>query len=76
MPAPSKSFTNFPDSDLDPESPITTAVMIGLRDNDVHNYEWIGYGYMPAQAHSHDGVDSTFLQANVAANLFNYQQFI
>lgn len=75
MAVPSKNYTNFPDGDLDPESPITTTLMTGLRDNDVHHYEWIGYGYIPAQAHDHDGVNSKLLPSVIMGNLFAFQNY-
>lgn len=72
MPAPSKTFTTIADSRVDPESIIDTDLMTDLRDNDIHNYEWIGFGFTPAQAHTHDGVNSSLLPGNVAGALFNY----
>ncbi len=75
MPAPSKSFTTIADSRVDPESIVDTDLMTDLRDNDIHNYEWIGYGYTPAQAHTHDGVDSALLPANVFGALYAYYNF-
>jgi hypothetical protein len=58
MPAPTKNFTTFADSAVDPDSPIDTALMTGLRDNDIHVREWIGVGYTAAQNHDHDNVNS------------------
>jgi hypothetical protein len=75
MPAPSKNFQNIPDGDIDPESPFTTALATAYRDNDVHNYEWIGYGYTPAQAHDHDGVNSKLLPSVIMGNIFAFQNF-
>lgn len=72
MPAPTVSFTVIPDSDIDPESPITETLMTAIRDDLQHLREWIGHGFTPAQAHSHDGIDSRLLAGNVAGNLFMY----
>ncbi len=58
MVAPSKSFTVIPDSDIDPDSPITTGLMTNLRDNDVHTEEWLGDSFVAAKDHDHDGVNS------------------
>lgn len=75
MPAPSVAFTVIPDSDIDPESPITTTLMTAIRDDLQHLREWIGHGYTAAQAHSHDGIDSRLLPGNVAGNLFMYVNY-
>lgn len=75
MATPSKNFTTIPDGDIDPESPITTSIMTALRDNDIHNKEWIGYGYTPAQAHDHDGVNSKMLPGNIFGNVFAYYHY-
>lgn len=75
MAVPSKNFTTIPDGDIDPESPITTSLMTALRDNDIHSYEWIGYGYTPAQAHDHDGVNSKLLPSVIMGNLFAFQHY-
>lgn len=58
MVAPSKNFTVIPDSDIDPDSPITTGLMTELRDNDIHLEEWLGLSFTAAQDHDHDGVNS------------------
>lgn len=75
MAVPSKNWSNVPDSDIDPESPITTGLMTSYRDNLVHVYEWIGYGYVAAQAHDHDGVNSALLPGNVFGNIFAFQRY-
>lgn len=72
MPAPSKVFTNIPDSDIDPESPITTGLMTSLRDNIIHANEQVSFGFVAEQAHNHDGVNSTLQQGNVMGNLFAF----
>ncbi len=61
MVAPSKNFTIIPDADVDPDSPLTTTLVTGLRDNDIHNEEWIGKDFVAAQNHDHDGVNSKLI---------------
>lgn len=75
MTAPSKTFTTIADSRIDPESIIDTDLMTDLRDNDIHNYEWIGFGFSPSQAHKHDGLDSSLLSGNVVGNLSMYYNY-
>lgn len=76
MPVPSKNWSTIPDSDIDPESPVTTGLMTAIRDGLVHVYEWIGYGYVASQAHDHDGVNSTLLQSNVMGSLFAHRHYL
>lgn len=62
MPAPSKSFTTIADTAVDPDSPLDTALMTALRDNDIHLKEVL-YGAFTASApHTHDGVDSALVE--------------
>jgi hypothetical protein len=75
MPAPTKNYVAPPDSDVDPDSPLTTTLMTQLRDNDVNAHEWIGGSYTPAIDHDHDGLNSKLLQANVAAAMFNFLNY-
>lgn len=75
MPVPSVSFTTIATSAVDVDSPLDETLMTALRNNDIHNYEWIGYGYTPAQAHSHDGVDSALLPSVSFGNLYAYQRY-
>lgn len=75
MPAPSKSFTTIPDSDIDPESPLTTGLMTAYRDNDINLREWLGGNYTPAVDHDHDGVNSKLLPANTFGNLFAHRNY-
>lgn len=72
MPAPTKNFTVIPDSDIDPDSPVTTGLMTAIRDNAEHLEEWLGKDYTAAANHTHDGVDSALLPGNVAGSLFNF----
>lgn len=75
MPAPSKNFTVIPDSDIDPESPITTGLMTAIRDNAIHLEEWLGGSYTAAVDHDHDGVNSKLLPGNIFGNLYAYYRF-
>jgi hypothetical protein len=75
MAAPSKTFSVIPDSDIDPDSPITTGLMTKLRDNDIHLEEWLGMSYTAAQDHDHDGVNSKLMSGNVAGAIFMFTHF-
>lgn len=75
MPAPSVSWTVIPDSDIDPESPITTGLMTAIRDNAQHLKEWLGNSYTAAVDHNHDGVNSTLLPASIFGNLYAWDHF-
>lgn len=63
MPAPSKTFTVIADTDVDPDSPITTGLMTAFRDNDIHLEEWLGMDYTAAQNHDHNGTNSKIITA-------------
>ena len=76
MPAPSKSWTNIPDSDIDPESPITTGLMTAIRDNAQHLKEWLGSNYTAAVDHDHDGVNSKLLPGSIFGNLIAHERFV
>lgn len=69
MPAPSVSFVVIPDTDIDPDSPITATLMTSIRNDLQHLREWLGHNYTPAQAHTHNGVDSAALPGNSAGAL-------
>lgn len=75
MTAPSKNFTSIPDTDIDPESPITTGLMTEYRDNDINLMEWLGKNYTPAVDHDHNGVNSKLLPGNIFGNLFAWQNY-
>jgi len=75
MTAPTKNYTNIPDTSIDTESPIDETLMTQIRDNIENLREWLGYGYTPSRAHSHDGVDSVQITGNIAGNLFMYQNY-
>lgn len=49
---------NIADSAIDPDSPIDTSLMTSIRNSIVHNYEWLGKTFTPAQDHDHDGSNS------------------
>ena len=75
MPAPSKNFTAIADTAVDVDSPLDETLMTALRDRDQNLYEWIGYGYTPAQAHDHDGVNSKLLPSVIMGNIFAFRNF-
>lgn len=75
MTAPTKSWTSIPDSDIDPESPITTGLMTAIRDNAQHLKEWLGSSYTAAIDHDHDGVNSKLLPGSIFGNLYAYHHF-
>lgn len=62
MPAPSKAWVVIADTAVDPDSPLDTALITGLRDNQINLDERLGGANYPAgrslQDHTHDGVDS------------------
>jgi len=72
MTAISKAWVTIADGQVDPDSPIDTALMQGLRDDLVHLREWLGASYTAGavQNHSHDGVDSALVPigANAVRN--------
>lgn len=61
MPAPSKSWTNIPDTSIDADSPLDETLVTALRDDLVHLREWLGHGFTAEQAHNHDGVNSALI---------------
>ena len=52
------SYSAIPQSSTDPDSPLDTILMDGLRQNDGYLLEYIGQGFTPAPAHQHNGTDS------------------
>lgn len=64
MTAITESYTSIADSAVDPDSPLTTSLITALRDNIIHNREWLGASYTAGavQDHSHDGVDSALVE--------------
>lgn len=75
MTAITKSWTTIADSVIDPDSPITTALMTGLRDNGTHLREWLGASFTAGaeQDHNHDGINSALVQ--VGPNLLRNGSF-
>lgn len=61
MVAPSKAFTVIPDADVDPDSPVTTTLMVALQSNDIHLEEWLGDSFVAAKDHDHDGANSAIV---------------
>lgn len=63
MPAISKVLTVIADTQIDPDSPIDTALMTSIRDNLIFLKEWIGASYAATavQDHNHDGVNSALV---------------
>lgn len=62
MTAPSKTYTAVADTDIDVGSPLKQELFTRLRDNDVNAQEQLSFGYTPAQAHNHDGVNSALIE--------------
>jgi hypothetical protein len=75
MTAPSKNFNTIPDSDIDPESPLTTGLMTSIRDALVNVDEQVSYGFVRAQAHNHDGINSSSLPGNIFGTLFAFWNY-
>ena len=71
MTAISKSWTAIADAQIDPDSPITQALMTAIRDDLVHVREWLGASYFAGavQDHNHDGVTSALVEVGP-----NYQR--
>lgn len=61
MPAPSKSYTNVPDSKIDTDSPMTEELWTWIRDNIINLRERLGIGSAELTDHKHRGltVDGT-----------------
>src|SRR5437867_903249 len=54
------AWTAIPDSDTDPDSPVTTGLVTGMNHDLIHLREWIGASFFSGAVpdHSHDGVNS------------------
>lgn len=63
MAATSKSWSSIADAQINPDSPIDTALMTSIRDDLVHLREWLGAGFTAGavQDHNHDGVNSALV---------------
>ncbi|MFQ5353376.1 MAG: hypothetical protein ACE5DR_00380 [Thermodesulfobacteriota bacterium] len=59
MAAPSKNWTDIPDSAIDADSPIDTTLLTEVRDDLAHLQEWLGLNYTAAVDHNHDGINSS-----------------
>lgn len=75
MPAISKSWVAIADGAVDPDSPLDTALMTGLRDDLVHLREWLGAAYTAGavQNHNHDGSNSALVE--IGANYLRNGSF-
>lgn len=73
----SVSYTTIPDSDIDPDSPITTGLFTSIRDNITWVREWIGKNYIAgaAEDHNHDGTNSAPTQSDSMIKLFAFTRF-
>ena len=69
------AFTAIPNSDIDPESPLTTGLMTNYRDNDDTLKAWIGGSFTPNTDHDHDGVNSKLLPGNIYGNLYAFYNY-
>lgn len=58
MAEPTYSWNNIAATQTDPDSPIDTTLMEGIRQNLVHLKEWLGNGFTAALDHDHDGLNS------------------
>ncbi len=58
MTAPTKIWTDIPDSAIDADSPLDTTLLTQIRDDLVHLREWLGFNYTAAIDHNHDGLNS------------------
>lgn len=75
MTAISKSWVTIADSAVDPDSPVDTTLMTGIRDDLVHLREWLGASFTAGavQDHNHDGVNSALME--VGPNLLRNGSF-
>ncbi|MDF3822821.1 hypothetical protein P3G55_23185 [Leptospira sp. 96542] len=64
MTAISKAWVTIADGAVDPDSPVDTALMTALRDNQIHLREWLGSNYTAGavQDHNHDGQNSALVE--------------
>ena len=70
MAAITKSFSVIADSAADRDSPVDTALVTGLRDNDIHLREWLGASFTAGavQDHNHDGINSAAIEVGPSLN--------
>lgn len=62
MTAPTKAFVNILDTAVDPDSPLDTYLMTGLRDIGIHLKEVLYGSYTATQNHNHDGTNSALVE--------------
>jgi hypothetical protein len=64
MTAISKAWVTIADGAVDPDSPVDTALMTAIRDNQIHQREWLGASYTAGavQDHNHDGSNSALIE--------------
>ena len=62
------AYISIPDTDVDPDSPLTTGLMTGIVHNLIHLREWIGKDYYAGavENHTHDGVNSALVNVSGA----------
>lgn len=58
MAPPDKTFTIIPAADTDPDSPLTTQLVVSIVDNTEHLEQWLGDSFVAAKDHDHDNVNS------------------
>lgn len=75
MTAISKNWVAIADTAVDPDSPLDTTLITGVRDNLVYLREWLGASYFAGavQDHSHDGLNSALVE--VGPNLLRNGSF-
>lgn len=75
MTAISKSWVTIADTAVDPDSPVDSTLMFGLRDDLVHLREWLGASFTAGavQNHNHDGTNSAKVQ--VGSNMVRNGDF-
>ena len=55
------SWSTISSAQTDADSPLDVTLMEGMRQNELHLYEWLGQGYTPSTAHNHNGVNSAIV---------------
>lgn len=75
MAAISKAWVTIADAAVDPDSPLDTTLMEGLRDNDINLREWLGGSFTAGAVkdHNHDGANSALIE--VGPNLLRNGSF-
>lgn len=75
MAAISKAWVSIADAAVDPDSPVDTSLMEGIRDDLVHLREWVGASFFAGavQDHNHDGANSALIE--IGPNLLRNGSF-